>query len=515
VFARLLILVAALSAAAAPARAAWHEAKTKHFIIYADAPAELLQDYAVRLERFDQAVRRLRAMPDPALGDAGKVKVYVVGDEETLEKLIGVAGAAGLYVGRVSGAIAFVPEISRRKPELGSLDPQTIFFHEYMHHLQLQGTAAMLPPWVVEGTAEFFSTARIEDDGSVGIGAAPGHRALGLYLAVPIPLEQLVGVTYKKLDLIKRETLYGRGWLLTHYLNFEPSRRGQLDKYLGLIQRGAEPLAAAQSAFGDLRTLDRELGQYMKRKRFTYAVVPSSELSVGGVAVRQLRPGEAAMMRVRIRSDRGVSSRSAVGVAADARRIAQQHPDDAAVQAALAEAEYDADNLVAAEAAADRAIALDRNNRHALIYKSMVLLKRGREAPDKTDWAVVRSWISKANRLDPDDPHPLLLFYQSFNAAGEKPTESAVKALVYAAQLVPQDSSLRMLATRQLLIDNKPDQARQMYAAIAYDAHANGEDRERRRQIMDAIVSGDSRAALALLDPDYAKETENSVQLRD
>lgn len=507
---RIALAFGALLFGSSPALAAWHEARSKHFIIYADAPADLLQEYAGRLERFDQAVRRVRSMPDPPLGDAGKVKVYVVGDPGTLEKLIGVEGAAGLYIGRVSGAVAFVPEISRRKPRPGELDPQTIFFHEYMHHLQLQGTAAMLPPWVVEGTAEFFSTARIEDDGSVGIGAAPGHRALGLYLSVPIPLESLVGVTYKKLDLIKRETLYGRGWLLTHYLNFESARRGQLDKYLALIQRGSEPLAAAQSAFGELRTLDRELGQYMKRKRFTYAVVPASEISVGLIAVRQLRPGEAAMMRVRIRSDRGVSSRSAGSVAADARAIAERYRDDAAVQAALAEAEYDAENLAAAEAAADRALALEPHNRHALIYKSMVLLKRGREAPAKTDWAQVRSWISKANRLDPDDPHPLLLYYQIFNAAGEKPSDGAVKALIYAAQLVPQDKSVRMLATRQLLIDNKAALARQMYAAIAYDAHASAETRERRRQIMHAIINGNSRAALALLDPDYAKEAESS-----
>lgn len=217
------------------------------------------------------------------------------------------------------------------------------------------------------------------------------------------------------------------------------------------------------------------------------------------------------MMPVRIRSDRGVSSRGAVGVAADARRIAQRYADDAAVQGALAEAEFDAGNLAAAEAAADRAIALEPNNRHGLIYKSMVLLKRGREAPAKTDWAQVRSWVAKANRLDPDDPHPLLLYYQTFNGAGVKPSDGAVKALIYAAQLVPQDKGLRMLATRQLLIDNKLPLARQMYAAIAYDVHASVEARVKRRQIMDAIVSGNAKAALALLDPDY-KQDESALR---
>lgn len=71
---------------------------------------------------------------------------------------------------------------------------------------------------------------------------------------------------------------------------------------------------------------------------------------------------------------------------------------------------------------------------------------------------------------------------------------------------MPQDRSLRVLATRQLLIDDKPLLARQMYSSIAYDAHTSGEAREKRRQIMDAIVSGNSKAALALLDPDDDKD---------
>lgn len=508
---RLFLFLIAVIAGSTPALAAWHEAKTKHFIIYADAPADVIRDYAERLERFDQAVRHLRSMPDPPLGDAGKVNVHVVGNRETLENLIGVDGAAGLYVGRASGAVAFVPEISRGKSPEWAIDSQTIFFHEYMHHLQLQGTTAMLPPWVVEGTAEFFSTAKIEEDGSVGIGAAPGHRALGLYLAVPIPLQDLVGVTYKRLDLVKRETLYGRGWLLTHYLNLEPSRKGQLDRYLGLIQQGQEPLAAAQAAFGDLKTLDRELGRYMKRKRYTYVAVPASTMTIGPIEVRQLRPGEAAMMRVRIRSDRGVNARSAPSVAADAAKVAAQHRADPAVQAALAEAEYDADNLAAAEAAASRVLALDPNSRRGLIYKGMTLLKRGREDPEKANWAEIRALFAKANRLDPDDPHPLLLFYQTFGASGEKPSENASKGLIYAAHLAPQDRGLRGLATRQLLIDDKPALARQMYATIAYDAHAGAEVREKRRQIMVAIASGNSKAALALLDPDYGKD-ESATQ---
>jgi hypothetical protein len=69
-FCKSLFLAASLLAAAAPAHASWHEARSRHFIIYADADAGELNAYATKLERFDQAVRMARGMGDPPLTDA-------------------------------------------------------------------------------------------------------------------------------------------------------------------------------------------------------------------------------------------------------------------------------------------------------------------------------------------------------------------------------------------------------------------------------------------------------------
>lgn len=499
-FLRPLLAAAAMLAASAPAYAEWQQAKSNHFVIYADARPDVLRDYASKLERFDQAVRKLRGMNDPKLQDSSKVTIYVVGDLDTIENLIGIGGAAGLYIGRASGALAFVPTITTKRGEPGDLDPQTIFFHEYTHHLQLETTTAALPPWVVEGTAEFFSTAYIRDDGSVAIGAPAEHRAVGLYLLAPIPMEKLVGDSYTSLSDYSRETLYGRGWLLTHYLNFEPSRHGQLDRYVQLIQQGQPPIDAARAAFGDLNQLGRDLDDYMKRKRLTQVVVPASMLNAGPVTLRELRPGEAAIMPVRIRSDRGVTKRSAPAVAVEARKVAARYPDDPAVQTALAEAEFDADNFTAAEAAADRALAMDPNSRNGLIYKGLAEMELAKKAGGKGDWEKIRSWFLSANRLNPDDPEPSMHFFETFTASGQKPTENAIKGLVYAAQLVPQDEGLRKMATRALLQVGNVALARQMFAIIAYDAHTKAEVRDKNRRIMENIDAGNAAAALALLE---------------
>ena len=70
--ARMVLLLAALLTFPAVASAEWQQAKTRHFIIYADWDSANLRNYAAKLERFDQAVRSARKMQDPQLSDAGR-----------------------------------------------------------------------------------------------------------------------------------------------------------------------------------------------------------------------------------------------------------------------------------------------------------------------------------------------------------------------------------------------------------------------------------------------------------
>lgn len=505
---RLLVSLALFVLVPAPAQAAWQEVKTRHFIIYANDRPDVLQDFATRLEKFDQGVRRVRGMIDPPLTDSGKVTIYVLGDMEQVQEFLG-GSAAGMYIGRASGSVAFVPKISRAPGEIWQVSSQAIFFHEYAHHLQLQNTTAVLPSWLVEGTAEFLSTAQLEKDGSIRFGAPANHRAWSLYTHDG-SLERMLGDTYQRGSLHRTDEVYGHGWLLTHFLTFEPSRRGQLDRYVALMQQGQPALDAARAALGDLKQLDRDLGTYLRRKRLTTLVVDAAQLSAGPISVRPLRPGKAAVMRVRIRSDRGVTTRSAPAVAAAAREVTARFPADPAVLVALAEAELDADNYAGAIAAADRALALDANNRKAMIFKGRALMEPAMRAPKNADWKAIRALFAKANRLDPDDAEPLKLFYQSYAYAGESPSESAVKGLIYAAALVPQDDTLRWLATQQLLIDKDLPKARQMFASIAYDPHASAEARQKGQQIMAAIAAGDADRALSLLQAEAEQESMNS-----
>lgn len=500
------LVAALLFAAAAPAHAAWHQAKSKHFIIYADSSTEELRDYATKIERFDQAVRLARSMDDPPLTDSSRLTIYMFQNVAEFSKFLGWGGTYGIYRSRASGSFAFMARNETKAR--GALTSDIIFFHEYAHHLMLQNSSVAYPTWLVEGFAEFLATARMEDDGSVTLGAPANHRSSGVFaLGHELPLSAMVGGTYRGLTQWQQELLYARGWLLTHYLTFEPSRRGQLDRYVAGIQAGRRATDSAKAAFGDLQQLDRELDRYASRKTLSGTVVKPDAAMIGQIDIRELTPSEVAIMPVRMKSDFGVGRSSASKVAAQARKITAKFPNDAVVLAALAEAEHDAGNFAAALAAADKALASQPALAHALIYKGRALMKMARKNPAAADWVGIRSWFARANRLDPEDPEPLMLFYRTFLVAGAKPTENATKGMLYALALAPQDGYLRLMAVRQLLTDRNLAEARRQFAPLAFDPHA-GDFRKTADEIVAAIDAADATKALTLID---AWKRENDI----
>ena len=164
---------------ASTSQAAWHQASSKHFLIYADMPPARLLEFATKLEKFDKAVRVARNSPEMPKSDGNRLTLFVVSSQSALRRLVQdkTGWVAGMYQGRASGSIAFVP----RSAGTGELDlsAEAIFFHEYAHHLMFQNLATPVPEWLSEGFAEFMSTAKVERDGSVTLGIPPNIVPLG------------------------------------------------------------------------------------------------------------------------------------------------------------------------------------------------------------------------------------------------------------------------------------------------------------------------------------------------
>ncbi|GAA4038398.1 DUF1570 domain-containing protein [Sphingomonas rosea] len=499
-----------LGGAAAPAVAGWSEARTKHFIIYSEQRPDDLKAYAERLERFDAIVRFMRKMDDPALTDGGKVTIYVLPNVAAVQRLYGQVGSGvlGFYIPRASGSVAFFASKgtdSERDPT--RITPEHVFQHEYMHHLMLSDWKSGISPWLVEGMAEFFGTTEIDRTGAAKIGAPPQTRAYGVRQDIGFNVEQLLS-SKPASNAEERESVYGKGWVLTHMMAFDKSRTGQLDKYLRGLERGEKPVEAAKAAFGDLKVLDKDLDKYAVGKFRGMTVSPGPQPAV---TIRPLSPGDSAVMNLRIRSERGVDEKGALDIANDARRAAASVAPSPFVYGVLAESEYDAKNYAAAIAATDKALAIDPANVQAMTYKARAMMAQAKADKSKADWAEIRRLLIRANRADTENAEPLWLYYQTFGKAGETPPKSAVDGLIYALALAPQDRALRLDTVRQLLVSDRPEEAGALFGVMVNDPHLPIAQQTVLTSVLAKIKSGDSKGALAMMDEERAKAEKKAA----
>lgn len=495
--------------ASGPARAAWSVAVSQHFIVYSEEKPNELRAYVERLERFDSALRFLRRMDAPPVSRAGKLTLFVVGNAGGVQRLMGrgSSNVYGFYRPAAGRSFAAVPRRAGSGSD-GELTAQQVLLHEYAHHFMYRNYAGAVPQWFSEGFAEFNGTARFEKDGGVGLGLPAQHRAYGLFEDSGLSLRRMLSGDYTKLDGMELETIYGKGWLLTHYLTLGGQRPGQLAAYLKAINAGATAAKAAE-VFGDLKLLDRELDRYLGRSKMSYLKLGPDKLATRPVEVRALSAGASAVMPSKMRSFAGVNAKTAPQVAADMRRAAAPYRGDPFVERALAEAEYDLGNFDAADAAANAALAVEPANVEALFYKGHIAVARAvtAKATDAATWRAARAWFLKANAIENDHPEPLIAFYRAYEAQGIKPPANAAQALARAQDLAPEDEGLRVLLARQHLRDGKGDLARRVLAPVAYAPHG-GARAAWVAGIIAAIDSGGPAAALKQWEAEPADEAD-------
>ncbi|MDP9421689.1 MAG: hypothetical protein M3Q19_02450 [Pseudomonadota bacterium] len=494
-----LLAAASIAALAGSAEAAWHKASSKHFVIYSEQKPEQLREFAEKLERFDQAVRRVRGSDDPALGDGNRLTVIVVRSVDAVQRLhrSGSDSVYGFYIPRYSGSYAFVPARADEQSSWG-LNATTVFFHEYAHHIMFQQANIPFPNWFIEGFAELFSTAVFEKDQSVVLGKSPAHRAFGLFSSDGLTVREVLEDQPAKMTGAERESIYARGWLLTHYLTLEPSRKGQLASYLDKLANGRTMAQAAREAFGDLKQLDRELSSYVRRRKLSAVWVKGESLKIGPIEISRLSQGASEVMPWRIISKRGVHEAQARTVVEKVRPLAARYPQDALVQVTRAEAEFDVSNFKAALAAAEAAVKLDPRMVEALTYKGRALIELAKKGEAGASFSAARDAYLAANKIDTEDPEPLFLYFDSFRQEGKAPSANAIAALHYASVLAPQDGMVRSMSALAFINEGKLSNARQELLPIAYNPHG-GKSAEQARAVIAHLEAKDRKAALEAL----------------
>ena len=458
---------------ASAAQAAWMEARSAHFIVIGNGRPVDIEAMATELEQFDSVIRRFHGVADDKSAQANPLTVYVVGNSDEVARYCHgcPAEVAGFYEGRASGSVAWTPKRSG-SGEKTDLKPRQVLFHEYGHHFLLGNYGAAYPPWFTEGYAEFVATITNGREGYT-IGSPPLYRAWGLITGTPLSAEDLFDPTrLTKMNAEKRDVLYGRGWLLTHYLILDPERIKKLHKYLGLLNSGTPSLDAAKQAFGDLGQLDKDLNRYLAARYIGVVRMKSDSIPAPHIETRVFTPGQSIMIPFRMQSRSGVDGTTAKPLYAKAAVAAAPYADDAVVQGWLSEMALDAGDIDAALADADRALKIDPKQTQALIYLGRARMAALSKTPgDAAAWSKARLPIIQANRSNPDNAEPLMLYYQSFNMEGRAPPPIAVDGLLRAVQLVPQDEGLRFLAVEEMVKEKKTALAMRLLRPLAYDPH--------------------------------------------
>ncbi|HLZ77806.1 MAG TPA: hypothetical protein VKQ09_00590 [Sphingomonas sp.] len=297
-------IILAAATLATPARATWLEATSSHFIIDADTSEDRIRDFAIRLERFDSALRSLYSVEDDPSRHSNRVRLYAVGTG-TIVKLCG-SWCRGFYYPRAGGSVIFTAALSDDQ-SIYDLNAQQVLLHEYSHHFMFSSYAGVFPMWLAEGFAEFNANVKFQDDGSIQVGLPANYRAYPLFAGRNISMHELFNPPQNDLDNPRTlDVIYGRSWLLMHYLMMDPARQKQLHTYQQLVNSGVSSVDAATAAFGSIKELAFALEKYLSTNRFREMTVSPSPQPIT-LDVKPLSAGAATMMPVHMRSTAGVN----------------------------------------------------------------------------------------------------------------------------------------------------------------------------------------------------------------
>jgi len=426
------------------AQAEWREARSNNFLVYSESGEQQLREFTAKLEKFHfilRAMHNITRSPPP-----NRLHVYLLRNIDAVQRSLGgAAGVAGYSIFHARGPILVGTRQSGGQESYG-LDPEPILLHEYAHHFMYGYFPATYPTWYSEGFAEFWGQTRIGENNVVRIGAPAATRFYSFVGNRWMPIDRILaarnyGDARGDVDLI-----YAEGWLLNRYLFTNGARRGQLTRYLTLINQGRSYEQAMQEAFGaDTAALDTELRHFAEQTQFPVLDVPFRPIDVGPIAIRTLRPAEAALIDQEIRLGQEIPAREAAEFARTVSGIAAHYPDDPHALEILVEAQRLAGNAAAATEAVDHLLRIEPDNARGLMHKGLLRAEAlaAARSTDDAAWNDARQLLLRANQLAPHDPLILEAYYESFVDQGVLPPAGAQNALFRALQIAPGDEELR------------------------------------------------------------------------
>ena len=236
----------------------WTRVRGPRVEVLSDAGEARAREAALRLERLQSVLDRL--LPPPAEAktadaDLPVTRAFLLGRPEAVADLVPATHAdpssvAGFFVGGSDGPVIVAPlpaeEATARGRRWAVLDHECI-------HLHLNRVLPAQPVWVAEGLADALSGGELDEGGESQLGQLRPERQSLLQRAAPIPVVELLAVTYdsriyrgdSRTDLLYAESEALVRWILARH------GMAALQAMLADIAGGTPPARAFADRFGD------------------------------------------------------------------------------------------------------------------------------------------------------------------------------------------------------------------------------------------------------------------------
>lgn len=314
-----LLALLAVGASAFAGSPKWVEVRSAHFTVVTDAGPGDGRHVLDQLERMRLVFQTL--FPKGNVDPVSPIVVLAVRNKKEFQPM---EPAAYLGKGQLNLAGYFLRAADKnyvllRLDAENDQHPYATIYHEYTH-LQVGDAIAWMPLWLNEGLAEFFQNTDFAGN-YAKLGQPSPDDLLYLQQNRLIPLDILFRVDAKSPyyhEEQKGSVFYSESWALVHYLETSDVRdhTNRIGQYMQLVSQHQDPVAAAQTAFGDLKQLQKTLQNYTGRQMYTYFQVRLPPLNEGAFTVTPITEPEADAIRADLMAYSGRT--------ADARALLQQ-----------------------------------------------------------------------------------------------------------------------------------------------------------------------------------------------
>jgi len=376
----------------------WIEVLTPHFIVASNDGENTARRFA---DQFEQIRFLYSKALNPGLHlDPGyPILIFAVKNEKSLSQLIpeywaekGHTHPAGLFVpGQEKNYIALRIDVEGEYPYLP-------IYHEYVH-LIVNLNYQHFPLWLNEGFADFLGCATLTAKGGK-LGQPSSSELYALQQSKLLPLDLLFKVDHQSPyynEANKTNIFYSESWALVHYLMLDPARQKEqsLSKYISFVENGADPVEAANRAFGDLAQMQKALQSYITKTSYLEYVVPlPGRQDAKDYSVRTISPAEAQARLGDFDLYRG-QLESAQKKLEEAIRL---DPNLPAAQESMGLLLFRQDKRYEAERYFSRAVAVDSKSALAYYYHAMLLMSQGADAEEMAE---AKTALEKAVALNP------------------------------------------------------------------------------------------------------------------